>query len=73
MRNRLLNLIDVKSIITIIMTFVFCIMSVIQVISSQQFMTVFATVIAFYFGTQQKKSPVELQNETSKRSDKNGL
>lgn len=73
MRNRLLKLIDVKSIITIIMTFVFCIMSVIQVISSQQFMTVFATVIAFYFGTQQKKSPVELQNETSKRSDKNGL
>ncbi|MBQ9375312.1 MAG: hypothetical protein IJU04_03110 [Ruminococcus sp.] len=59
MKNKLIKLIDLKSIITILMTLVFCVMSMLQVISSQQFMTVFVTVIAFYFGTQQKKNPAE--------------
>lgn len=67
MKKRLIKLIDVKSIITLFMTLVFCIMSVVGTISSQQFMTVFATVIAFYFGTQQKKNTTDNSNNQEDR------
>ena len=56
MKERLAKLVDVKSIITIMLTAVFCYLSVIQVISPELFMTVFTVVIAFYFGMQVKKN-----------------
>lgn len=55
MKEKIVKLIDVKSIVTIILTIVFSVMSLCRVISSEQFLTVFATVIAFYFGTQHQK------------------
>ncbi len=55
MRNKLAKLIDVKSIITIVMTVVFACLSLKEKVSSDQFITVFTTVIAFYFGTQHTK------------------
>lgn len=52
--KRLGNLLSVKSLVTIILTIVFAVMTVRQAIS-QDFMTVYAVVIAFYFGTQSQK------------------
>ena len=56
MKAKLVKLIDVKSIVTILMTIVFSLMSWKGIVSSEQFVTIFTTVIAFYFGTQQNKS-----------------
>lgn len=55
MKERLAKLINVKSIISILMTIVFCYLAITGAISSQLFITIFTTVIAFYFGTQLNK------------------
>ncbi len=52
--KRLEALLTVKSIVTLMLTVVFACMALTQRIS-QDFMTVYAVVIAFYFGTQSKK------------------
>ncbi len=52
--KRLANLLSVKSLVTLVLTFVFAYMAVAGRIS-QDFMTVYAVVIAFYFGTQSQK------------------
>lgn len=52
MKERLSKLLTVKSIVTILLTLVFCYLSIIQVISPELFMTVFTVIISFYFGTQ---------------------
>ena len=49
------NLLKVKSIVTITLTVVFSYLSIVGVISGEQFMTIFSVVIAFYFGTQAQK------------------
>ena len=54
MKKRLANLISVKSIVTIALTAVFAYMSIAGAIS-QDFMTIYAVIIAFYFGTQSQK------------------
>lgn len=56
MKERLAKLLSIKSIVTILLTLVFSYLSVIQVISSELFMTIFTVVIAFYFGTQTNKN-----------------
>lgn len=55
MRNALSALVKVKSLVTLVLTAVFCGLAWRGVITGEQFMTVFTTVIAFYFGTQAKK------------------
>ena len=55
MKERLAKLINVKSIISILMTLVFCYLAITGAISAQLFITIFTTVIAFYFGTQLNK------------------
>ena len=55
MKERLDKLLTVKSIVTFLLTLVFCYLSVIGTITGQDFMTVFAVVIAFYYGTQAEK------------------
>ena len=52
--TRIANLLSVKSIVTIILTGVFAFMAVAGKIS-QDFMTIYAVVIAFYFGIQSQK------------------
>ena len=52
--KRVANLLSVKSLVTLILTAVFAYMAVTEKIS-QDFMTVYAVVIAFYFGTQSQK------------------
>jgi len=52
--TRLVNLLSVKSIVTLVLTAVFARQAVTGEIS-QDFMTVYAVVIAFYYGTQSAK------------------
>ena len=58
--KQLLNLLKVKSIITILITIVFCILALRNVISGEQFLTIFSVIISFYFGTQSQKKEDEL-------------
>ena len=55
MKNRFKKLIDVKSIVTLAATLIFGVLSIRGDISAEQFLTIFTTVIAFYFGTQHAK------------------
>lgn len=49
---RISNLITIKSIVTIILTVVFAILSYNGTISSEVFNSIYTLVIGFYFGTQ---------------------
>lgn len=55
MIEKITRLINVKSIVTIMLTIVFCYLSAIKIISAEQFIGIFTVVIAFYFGTQVEK------------------
>ena len=59
MKNALFKLLKVKSLVTIILTAVFAYLSIIGTIKGEQFLVIFTTVIAFYFGTQAKKDEGE--------------
>ena len=54
-KNRISKLLTVKSIVTLVLTGVFAFMAVNGVIS-QDFMTIYAVIIAFYFRTQTAKA-----------------
>lgn len=56
------RLVTVKSIVTLTLTAVFAYLSVIGVITGDQFLTIFTTVVAFYFGTQAEKRAQEVSN-----------
>ena len=64
-RKRIANLMSVKSLVTIVLTIVFAYMAVTSKIS-QDFMTIYAVIIAFYFGTQSQKTQDILDNNESK-------
>ena len=53
-QKRLANLLSVKSIVTLICTVVFAYQAMTNSIT-QDFMTIYAVIIAFYFGTQSQK------------------
>ncbi len=53
--KRLAALVSVKSIVTLILTIVFAILTVSGKVN-QDFMTIYAVIIAFYFGIQSAKS-----------------
>ena len=52
--NRLGNLLSVKSLVTLVLTVVFAYQAIGGSIS-QDFMTIYAVIIAFYFGSQSQK------------------
>lgn len=55
MLKKLAKLIDVKSIVTFVLTGVFAYLSIKGTISGQDFLQVFLMVVSFYFGTQSGK------------------
>lgn len=55
MKEVIAKLMTIKSIVTILLTLVFCVLALMEEISGSEFLTIFATVIAFYFGTQHEK------------------
>ena len=66
--KRAANLLSVKSLTTLTLTAVFAVMALRGTIS-QDFMTVYAVVIAFYFGTQSQKMQDAVDGE---KGDSNG-
>lgn len=56
MKNKIAKLIDVKSIVTLILTAVFSYLAVEGKISGSEFLTIFTVIIGFYFGTQAIKN-----------------
>lgn len=57
--KRIANLLSVKSIVTIVLTTVFAFLATKGQVSTDQFLTVFTVVIAFYFGTQAERKSNE--------------
>lgn len=55
MKSRLDKLLSIKSLVTLAMTLVFCVLALKGALTGRDFLTVFTTVIAFYFGTQSAK------------------
>ena len=55
MKAKLAKLIDVKSIMTLLLTLVFCVLALCGVVAADQFLTIFTVIVGFYFGTQSQK------------------
>ena len=53
--QRLAKLLDVKSLVTLLMTGLFLWLCIQERIGGDQFLTVFTVVISFYFGVQMEK------------------
>jgi hypothetical protein len=53
--NAFVNLLKVKTLVTLSLTVVFCILALKNVISGTEFIQIFTVIIAFYFGTQKVK------------------
>lgn len=56
MKNKIAKLIDVKSLVTLILTAVFAYLAIEGKISGTEFLTIFTVIIGFYFGTQSMKN-----------------
>ena len=61
--KRAANLLSVKSLVTLVLTVVFSYMAVTEKIS-QDFMTIYAVIIAFYFGTQSQEVQDAVDQQT---------
>lgn len=59
LRERIAKLIDVKSLVTLILTGVFGYLAVTGRVSGQQVQTIYTVIIGFYFGTQARKNEKE--------------
>ena len=58
MKEKMTKLINVKSIVTLVLTGVFAYLAITKIIGAEQFLTTFTVIIAFYFGTQTMKKDV---------------
>ncbi len=58
MKEKVVKLLSVKSIVTLVLTGVFAYISILGRISGQEFLTIFTVIISFYFGTQYEKHAV---------------
>ncbi len=56
MKERILKLLSIKSIVTLLLTAVVAVLAIKQVISSQEVMTIYTMIIGFYFGTQHERN-----------------
>lgn len=54
MKEKIAKLIDVKSIMTLLLTVVFCYLSISGKLPTE-YLTIYTTVVSFYFGTQYAK------------------
>lgn len=61
LQAKIANLLSVKTLVTLILTVVFAVMTVKGFFTAEQFIGIFTVVIAFYFGTQAKKEGREEQ------------
>lgn len=63
MKQKLAELLNVKSIVTLVLTGVFSWLSLTSKVTGQEFLTIFSVIIAFYFGTQYQKRADEKREE----------
>lgn len=63
MLEKLKDLINVKSIITILLTILFIVLAIMKVVDGNAVITIYTTVIAFYFGTQYQKNDNKKEGE----------
>ena len=59
MKERLSKLLTVKSLVTLALTAVFCVLAITGELTGRDFLTIFTVVVAFYFGTQSRKAGEE--------------
>lgn len=64
--KRLGNLLSVKSIVTLGLTIIFAVLALRGDISGKDFLTIFLTVITFYFGTQIQKVQDAIEGGSTK-------
>lgn len=62
MRSRIDKLLSIKSLVTLALCVVFCVLALRGDLTGQEFLSIFTTVIAFYFGTQTAKAEVKTEN-----------
>ena len=65
--KELKKLIDVKSIVTLAFTVLVFILAINRVITGEQVMMTYTTIIAFYFGTQSQKKKDVNENATTEK------
>jgi phosphoribosylaminoimidazole (AIR) synthetase len=54
--QRIMKLIDVKSIMTLTLTIVFAVLVLRGEVTNEQYMTIFTMIVGFYFGVQSAKN-----------------
>ena len=54
LKQRVANLLSIKSVVTVTGNFVFAYLAIAGVITAEQFLTIFTVIIGFYFGTQKQ-------------------
>ena len=69
MLNKIAKLIDVKSLVTLALTAVFCVLAIRGDVSVEHFLTIYSVIVAFYFGVQYEKH----RSKTDEGDDDNGL
>ena len=67
------NLLTVKSIVTLVLTLVFSVLAVTSRIDGGQFLNIFSIVIAFYFGTQHRKSMTQEVTQEKGDAERRGM
>lgn len=63
MKAVLTNLLKIKSLVTILTTLVFCVLLLTGAAIPQEFIMIYTTIIAFYFGTQSQKNKDSTNND----------
>lgn len=66
LKTALTNLLKIKSLVTILTTVVFCVLLLIGAAIPQEFIMIYTTIVAFYFGTQSQKNKDGVANDDSK-------
>ena len=69
MLSKIAKLIDVKSLVTLALTAVFCVLAIRGDVSVEHFLTIYSVIVAFYFGVQYEKH----RSKTDEGDDNNGL
>ena len=54
--KQLQKFVDVKSIVTLVLTLTFVVLAIMGVISGDRFFEIYIMIISFYFGTQYQKN-----------------
>lgn len=69
--KELKKLINVKSLVTLFLTGLFCYLSIAGKIEGREVVTIFTTVMAFYFGTQHEKKGADVDATNTEKTDIN--